>query len=519
MLELNRKTGRVILDRPYFVNEGVYRSKRDGRTEVLPNLDILLGLIKRGAKPSSEVTSLIKIELALPKKAASLEEYAEMVLRSSGLKPYRHQVKSLAFALAAEKCGLFLEMGLGKTLVALGFVKALLDEERIEGALIVAPLSVIPFWVKEAKRFGIELTVLHGPKAKRQAKWNGQGSYVINYEGLRVMGWKPDSFKRFAVVLDESEKIKTPKAQVTRLSWKLFKYTPYKLILNGIPFTESPLEIYSQFRFLDPAFLGFTTYSNFKKRYAVFGGYMNYEVVSYQNIGELASRVRRRSVSYQRKDCIDLPPKVYEVRYVELPEKLRKLYDEMEKNYVIELRKNKITAFNVLSKLTKLAELTSGFVISSDKAQRIVSSPKLDELTSILPSLGKVIVWCRFREELAELRRAVRGCRTMDGSTSSEERKRILEWFDSVEKGVLGIEINVGKYGLNLQSASTAVYLSSSFSLSTRLQTEDRIYRIGSNGALIIDILAKDTVDEVIYEALKRKADVKQAFIEYLRAR
>ena len=157
------------------------------------------------------------------------------------------------------------------------------------------------------------------------------------------------------LVVDESSRIKTPGAKRTKIITKFGKQAKYRRILTGTPITKGPEDVYSQFRFLDPLILGYDSYYSFRARYCVMGGFENRQIVSYQNTEELIEKVESHSFRVLKKDCLDLPPKVYQRHIVPMTKAQEKLYVQMKKNFVTELRGDTLTAPEAITRLVKTA--------------------------------------------------------------------------------------------------------------------------------------------------------------------
>ena len=153
------------------------------------------------------------------------------------------------------------------------------------------------------------------------------------------------------LVVDESSRIKTPGAKRTKIITKFGKQAKYRRILTGTPITKGPEDVYSQFRFLDPLILGYDSYDSFRARYCVMGGFENRQIVSYQNTEELIEKVESHSFRVLKKDCLDLPPKVYQRHIVPMTKAQEKLYVQMKKNFVTELRGDTLTAPEAITRL------------------------------------------------------------------------------------------------------------------------------------------------------------------------
>src|SRR5690606_2867611 len=260
--------------------------------------------------------------------------------------------------------------------------------------------------------FPYEVRVLEGSIVEREAQlaapWP-EGALrvaVVNYEATWRM---EEALARFVkgglIIADESHRIKTPSAQQSKAMGRLGQVAAYRLMLTGTPVTQNPLDIWSQYRFLDPTIFGRSFYA-FRARYAVMGGYNNYQVVGYQRLDELVEKAHRIAFRITRAECLDLPPEVYTDIPVQLGPRARAIYRELEAQAVARLSaESSISASNVLTELLRLQQVAGGWV-TTDEGQTVqVGTEKLDALMDLLEDLlsneqRKVVIFCRFVSEI-----------------------------------------------------------------------------------------------------------------------
>jgi SNF2 family DNA or RNA helicase len=329
---------------------------------------------------------------------------------------------------------------------------------------------------------------------------------------------------RSMMIIDESTTIKNPKAKRTKAILDLRKETKYRRILTGSPVTQSPMDLWAQMDFLDPEILGQSSYYAFRTRYAVVieataaGGTHRYQkIVKFRNLKELGDRVAPHSYRILKKDCLDLPDKVYTKREVELSDEQKKAYGEMKANAMAILKGESMTAVNVLTQLIRLHQITCGHM-KTDSAEILdLKNNRLDELMHILgETSGKVIIWANYIHDIQAIEKAISAeygtssCCTYYGATPTEERQKCINAF----QGKTSIRFFIGNtqtggYGITLTAASTVIYYSNNYDLEKRIQSEDRAHRIGQeNKVLYIDLVTKGTVDEKIIQSLRNKVNI-----------
>jgi len=347
------------------------------------------------------------------------------------------------------------------------------------------------------------------------------------------------------MALDESGAIKTPGAARSKRIRAYGRLAAMRRIMDGTPISNAPLDIYNQVAFLSPDFWrgrGVDSFFAFKQHFAEWetevirlpGGKVHEfpRLVKYKNMDELhevfdtfGERVTKESAG------IDLPPKLYQKYHVELSEEQRKVYERVRSQLLVELNSGLVDASSALLKMVRLQQVVSGFLpprafmggddeqFSEPPSWRAARNPKLEALSEIVSKVArKAIVWARFRCEVDDVcamltREGVPHVR-YDGSTPKSERPENIRRFQNEPVAAGGPRVFVANpaaagTGLTLHAADTVVYYSNSFKLTERLQSEDRAHRIGQSlPVTYIDIVALDTVDEKVLDALRRKRDL-----------
>jgi hypothetical protein len=227
----------------------------------------------------------------------------------------------------------------------------------------------------------------------------------VNYESAwrlerELAAWKPD-----LIIADEGHKIKTHNIAASKAMHRLGALAKYRLLLTGTPVTNKAIDIFSQYKFLDPRIFGQSFYS-FRNHFFFMTGYGNHTPVLKKSMEDELTR-RMHSIAFRatKKDCLDLPETTDIIRKVELEPKAMKLYQSLVKESYAELSDGEVTITNVLTKLLRLSQLTGGFIGSDESsATEQVSKAKLDVLEDIIDSAleesRKLVIIARFVPEL-----------------------------------------------------------------------------------------------------------------------
>lgn len=462
-------------------------------------------------------------------------------------KMFRHQVRAANMALIqlsskpSAGFGLLFEMGCGKTLTAIAIMGALYCQHKITRVLVVAPSSVCSVWPHDLAAFAAfpyEVRVLLGEKKQRLEALHSLTDYpntanrllvaVINYEATHREGIFEalEGYAADLIVCDESQRIKNPRAAQSRAVQMLGDNAACRLILSGTPVQNSVIDLYSQYRFLDPGVFGANFYA-FRNRYCQMGGYGGHEVVGYQHMDELTRKEHSIALRVTKAECLDLPGQTFVRRYVQLEPAVRRLYAQIARASCAELENGEhVTASIVLTKLLRLMQLTGGFVqADGGDRPRPAGSAKLDALADILEDYvqeagQKLVVFARFRPEIAAICQLLeqRGIRygRIDGEVPMDQRGAIVETFQQ-DPGVkvFVAQIQTAGLGITLHAASAAVFYSLDFNYANYAQALARIHRIGqAQPVTYIHLLAEHTVDDQVLDALERKEDLARTIVD-----
>jgi SNF2 family DNA or RNA helicase len=430
------------------------------------------------------------------------------------------QLQAYHFAKPQPATMLAMKMGRGKTKVAID----LIWNRNHRRTLVICPNKVQDVWAFELQKYAaMDDYLVHsngkGTTVKRaQAiaqflldaeRLGKRAVVVINYEAA----WHEALAKVIAaakfdfIILDESHRIKTPSGRASQFFSKIGDKTPYKLCLTGTPMPHSPLDIFGQYRFLDKGIFG-TSFVSFRARYAVMGGYGGYEVKGYQREAELRDRFER--IAFQCEADIGLADPIHIIRHITLEPKTQAVYNQMHRTFTAHVKDGTVTAANALSRLLRLQQITSGYLPVEEGQATQIGTEKRDELADILQDLDErepVAVFCRFRHDLDQVKAAVEASGRKYAELSGRANE-LKAWQDG-EADVLGVQIQAGKEGVSMVRARYCIYYSIGYSLGDYEQSLARLQRPGQTSQVTyIHLVARDTVDEKVYDALEKRKEV-----------
>lgn len=456
-------------------------------------------------------------------------------------RPYSHQQAAFDFVCRlfglmdgkrrSSGAALLMEMGCGKTLVAIAVAGILYQFGMAERVLVVAPLSLLGVWESEFTRFAhfpVSVTVLKGTAAKKEellrmnAPKEGLQVTVVNYETCWRMQDELLEYDADLIIADEGHKIKEARTAQSKGLHILGCKARFRLLLTGTLITNKEIDIFSQYKFMNPQIFG-TSFYAFRNHYFDMTGYgLHTPVFKKVRTEEFLQRLHSVAFRVTKAEALDLPDTTEEIRYVELEPKTAKLYRELAKESYAELANGEISAVNILTRILRLSQVTGGHVGDDEKQMHWVSTAKMDALADILDSAladgKKIVVMARFVPEMDDIRELLEarsiGYAEVRGGVKdrTEEVRRFQE--DETCKVFIG-QIAAAGLGLTLTASDTMVFYSMDYSMSNFTQAQARIHRIGAKSTChYIYLAAKGTIDEKVMAALQGKVDLARALVD-----
>lgn len=426
-----------------------------------------------------------------------------------------------------------------------------LHEGRLLRTVILCPVAVRISWKREFLAHSNipeeYITVLEGNGQKRIEQMTRAmekpGIIILNYEAIRtpaihgkLLKWCAQGIE--AIVFDESHKLKNHASKTTKLAIKLADQAQYRYILTGTPILNSPMDIFSQFRVLDG---GATFGSNFFSFRAKYFYDKNAGMPSHKHFPDWRPHVGiedafnkliyQKGVRIMKEECLDLPPLVKQEVYCPLGKQQAVLYKEMRDDFITYLEDEACVATLALTKALRLQQIVCGHVVTENSTRPINKNPRLELLRDMVEEYSpdqKIIIWASFRESYKTIGRMLDEVLKLQhidsyfvplvgGMTDFDRQTAIDSFQNDPDCRVILANQAAGGTGITLTAASIAIYYSKSFSLEHDLQSEARCHRGGSEihkKVTRIDIVATNTIDEIINEALRSKASMADRILE-----
>ncbi len=441
-----------------------------------------------------------------------------------------------------------MEMRTGKTKTILDEFGELEAKGEIQHLLVVAPAGVYRTWKVDAeKHLSDELAKRvklllwdskDGPAAREKLasipQQGGPKILLMNIEALSTVEFAQALCARFIkaaptmMVIDESTVIKSGKANRTKFCLAAAPHCKRRRILSGLPTPQSPLDIYTQFNFLDKRiFAEFKDLKAFQDRYAITrqiktGNGRIIEIVSgFQRLDELQATIAKHSYRVLLKDCTDLPEKQYMVRHVELTPKQKQNYLEMKEYARTKLGNQEyVTSQNVLTHLLRLQQIVAGHTTSDGDVTVDIPENKTTEMLAILEQwVGKkAVIWATFDHDVKKIAAVLEktygsGCcaRFWGGNRNTREADEARFKTDPKCRFMIATPASGGR-GRTWDSADLVIYYTNSFNYEHRAQSEERAQAVGKKtSVLYYDLVCLDTVEEKVLGALRNKMSLSDA--------
>ena len=444
------------------------------------------------------------------------------------MKLYSHQLESSKRASELDYYAFFFEAGAGKTAAVINTIKLRLGS--FPRTIIVSPKITLSNWNKEIRMWTDETDIgICGGTTINKLKILKKNKVVImNYEAFRskeiqeaIMLFNPE-----VMILDESHRIKNHKAMQTKAILKTSMGTKYRYILSGTAITNTKMDLYAQYLFLNQGKSFGSNFFAFRGKYFVNKNanwnspkaFPNFTYNHFMN-EDFMERISYCTSFVKAKDVIDLPELVEQVIEVELSKPQEKHYKEMRNELITWLDSqpdSPLLASNALTKILRLNEILNGYIKISEDYVEDIENPRLDYCMDLIRELlpNKIIIYCIYKKNYEHLRNAMKKEYIKFIEIHGESMNDVYSSVDKFNNFDSGFNVCIcnprsGGIGINLKSAKYSIYYSRNFSLEEYEQSRARNYRAGSidlhKKIVHYQLVTPKTIDELIYNKLKEK--------------
>lgn len=427
--------------------------------------------------------------------------------------------------------GLFLDMGLGKTVITLTAINKLMYEMfAVSRVLVIAPKRVAEdTWSRESQKWDhlqhLKLSKILGTKEQRLQAVNADADiYVINRENVPWLVEECQKKRRWPydmVVIDELSSFKSSKSQRFRALKKVTPLIKRIVGLTGTPTPNGLLDLWPQMYLLDRGQRLGKTITGYRDRYfnpGMRNGYTVFNWTPKEGADRaIQEKIKDICISMSASDYLILPKRMNNIIPVELSEQEKKLYRTMEKEQILSLDESEIVALTAATVTNKLLQMANGTVYDMDRNCKHIHDKKLEALEEILDVTDEpVLVFYNFQHDYDRLMERFRKLDPRRLNTADD----IKDWNEGKVRLILAHPASVG-HGLNIQDGGhIIIWFGLTWSLELYQQANARLYRQGQKKNVIIHhLVASGTIDEQVMAALEKKDTSQKALLEAVKSR
>lgn len=436
---------------------------------------------------------------------------------------HAYQRRAVSFIQDKRRCGLFLDMGLGKTSSALTAISDLRDSFLIHKVLIIAPLRVAnSVWAQEAQKWKhlrhLRVSVCTGSEKQRFGALHTDADvYVINRENVEWLVGQMKKWPFDMIIIDESSSFKNASTKRFKAIRKILPYTEYMVLLTGTPSPNGLLDLWSQMFMIDFGQSLGRTMTTYKQRFFE-QDYMGYKFTPREGSAEKIQTLIAPSVIHMSaEDYLELPARIDLIERVTLPASTQNIYDNFEKTLLAELEDGEeIEAMSAAVLANKLLQFANGGMYTSENGTwSAIHKEKLDALEEIVEDNPNenILVAYNYRFDLERLQEKFPSAAVLD-----KQQETIDRWNRGEIKMLLAHPASAG-HGLNLQQGgSLIVWFGLTWSLEYYQQFNARLHRQGQTKPVrILHVLAKKTIDERVFGVLSMKDATQKKLLSALK--
>jgi len=476
-----------------------------------PSLMTYNAIIEKARSESISITIEPKIVTFFTEKMSKLDKFLESLEYKTT--PYKHQESITSLIVNKRKCFIFAGVGTGKSKGAIDAVSYLWAKGEVKKVLVVSPASIMWNFGNEIKiHSDFDHTIIVGSLDKRKQLIEDSATVfdIINYEILGKLSDNLIKKKYDMVIFDEIHNCKSRTSIRAKASFKIASSIDIRVGLTGTIISNNYDDLFMPYQIIDPSVFG-SKYTSFKNRYFIMGGYMAYEIVGTRNEREIKELVATNSIKFDIRDVMDnLPDEKNIIKTVHLNNNTKKLYKELKTHMMIENDRGDIEASNVLERMIRLSQITSGFLV--DKENDIIDEIGRDKIEVLKETLSgiteKTVIFCRFRRSIDNVASL---CDELglsyyiyDGRTKEKDlylkynTDSTMVWIAQLQKSE----------GYSIPSAQYCIFYELDYSRKNHVQSRGRILRAtGSKHTCLfyIYLLAENSIDEAVYKVLQSK--------------
>lgn len=445
--------------------------------------------------------------------------------------PHKYQEMAIEKIYSTPRCGLFLDMGLGKTVITLTAIEDLIyNQFEVSKVLVIAPLRVAEdTWSRESQKWDhlkdLRISKILGtPQQRRLALAREADVYIINRENVV---WLTDELSGIGdgwffdmVVIDELSSFKSPKAQRFRALKKYISRSSRVVGLTGTPAPNGLIDLWSQMYLIDGGERLGKTVTGYRERYFTPNQRNQTTIFNYKPKDNADKAIMDKlsdiCVSMKAEDWLEMPERIDSIVDVKMTPEQKSSYERFEKEAYMQFMEGEVTAASAAALTNKLLQYSNGAMYTDTGEYAVTNNSKLDALEEIVEAANGKPILCfySFRHDLERILKKFKYAVKLEGSDD-------IEKWNNGEIPLLLAHPSSAGHGLNLQSGGNIiVWYGLTWSLELYQQANARLYRQGQEQAVIIHhLITEGTCDSRVYESLQGKANVQDELIHSLKAK
>jgi hypothetical protein len=387
------------------------------------------------------------------------------------------------------------QMRTGKTVIATTIAESRMNAGLIDKIIVISPLRTKKVWQSHLIKPFEFIPIEHFSNIHTRDKLN----FVCNEKTM--------------VILDESHQIKNRNVFRVNHLIELTKDAGHRCILTGTPIGKHAGDLYFQFYFLDPGILNYSTYESFSDTHLLYGGREGKTVVAYTNIEEISKKISPYTAIMTRSEMGIDREKIYETIGYEILN--REKYDQLKERYEKYYEQNR--SMQILGYMVKLQQCSNGYEIDEDdNCIGYSDNGRTKCLKSILKNNEEksIVIYFKYNEDLKDL--SSLEIPILSGKSKQKEFENIIDSFNDRKINIIGLQQQLS-LGFSLKACDVMIYFSRKFGSISSAQSEDRACESIENPLIIIDICAKNTIDEIIKSTINKQFDIINLFKKELK--
>jgi SNF2 family DNA or RNA helicase len=436
----------------------------------------------------------------------------------------KHQREAVAKVRPSRVGALFMDMGTGKTRTTIELAKIRVN--KIDKVVWFTPVS-LKLSVAEEIRKHTDCEDIHVFDSKTnqrnmpKVRWYIVGIESMSSSNRVVAAVNQIITERTMVVLDESSYIKGHNSKRTERLTFICARAKYRIILTGTPLSQGVVDLFAQMRFLSPKILGYSSFYSFAANHLEYSEKFPGMIVRAHNTEWLAAKINPYTYQIRKKDCVDLPEKLYSSEWFYMTYEQRCWYERLKDDFLMNVDPDDWDSYKLFQLFSGLQQVVCGFYNEKYKGKEVRHEFENDrikvlaEIINRLPADEQVIIWAKYLYDIKQICKVLKGKSFVlyTGKQSEKQKEQSKQAFKASDAQFFVATPGSGGHGLTLNEAGTVIFYNNSFKYSERLQAEDRCHRIGQDKNVhYIDMVCENSIDERIMSSISKKEDTLHSF-------